>query len=110
MEKVCFILNVKPETVSEYAERHLDVWPEMQEALRLSGWRNYSLFLREDGLAVGYLETQDFDEALRRMDEFGVNAAWQALIKPLTATSDGRRADQSLERLPMIFELGEDPA
>ncbi len=39
-------------------ERHRHVWPEMQAALRETGWANYSLFLRDDGLLVGYLETE----------------------------------------------------
>ncbi len=34
-------------------QAHVRVWPEMLEPLRQSGWRNYSLFLRPDGLLVG---------------------------------------------------------
>ena len=30
-----------------------------------AGWGNYSLFLRDDGLLVGYLETDDFEAAQR---------------------------------------------
>ena len=33
----------------------------MLEALRQAGWRNYSLFLRPDGLVVGYVEADDFE-------------------------------------------------
>src|SRR2546430_7318719 len=36
---------------------------EMLLALRETGWNNYSLFLRPDGLLVGYLETEDFERA-----------------------------------------------
>ncbi|MCC6394452.1 MAG: L-rhamnose mutarotase, partial [Bryobacterales bacterium] len=67
MERVCFILRVKKDRLEEYRERHKTVWPEMLEALRETGWTNYSLFLREDGLLVGYLETPDFEAALRGM-------------------------------------------
>jgi len=35
----------------------------MQAALRKTGWRNYSSFLRENGFLVGYLETEDFERA-----------------------------------------------
>jgi L-rhamnose mutarotase len=54
--RTCFLLKVAPERVEEYRTRHSQVWPELQEALRETGWKNYSLFLREDGLLVGYLE------------------------------------------------------
>ena len=48
MERVCFLLKVKPEKLDEYKERHKAVWPEMLQALREAGWHNYSIFLRED--------------------------------------------------------------
>src|ERR1035438_1262375 len=63
MQRVCFVLQVRPERLEEYKERHRSVWPEMQAALRETGWGNYSLFLRDDGLLVGYLETENFERA-----------------------------------------------
>ena len=65
MERVCFLLRVRPDRLDEYRERHRAVWPEMRDALSATGWRNYSLFLRDDGLLVGYLETDDFAAAQR---------------------------------------------
>jgi L-rhamnose mutarotase len=41
------------------------------------GWHNYSLFLRDDGLLVGYVETT-ISRALERMAANGVNSRWQA--------------------------------
>ena len=49
----------KPDRLEEYRARHAAVWPEMLHALPDTGWHNYSLFLREDGLLIGYLETDD---------------------------------------------------
>ena len=57
MERVGFVLKVRQARLDEYKLRHEHVWPEMLDALRQTGWRNYSLFLREDGLLFGYLET-----------------------------------------------------
>jgi len=67
-QRICFLLRVRPEQVAEYRRRHAEVWPEMREALSAAGWRNYSLFLREDGLLVGYLECEDFDAARAAME------------------------------------------
>ena len=66
VERVCFLLRVRPDRLDEYRARHRAVWPEMLDALRATGWGNYSLFLADDGLLVGYLETEDFDGRGRR--------------------------------------------
>jgi L-rhamnose mutarotase len=77
MERVCFLLQIRPERLEEYKERHRAVWPEMLAALRECGWGNYSLFLRPDGLLVGYLETEDFSGAQAEMSKREVNTRWQ---------------------------------
>ena len=59
MKRVGFVLKVKPDRLEEYKQHHEQVWPEMREALRASGWHNYSLFVRNDGLLFGYVETPD---------------------------------------------------
>jgi L-rhamnose mutarotase len=63
MQRVCFLLKVRADRLDAYRERHAAVWREMLDALSATGWHNYSLFLREDGLLVGYLETEDFAAA-----------------------------------------------
>src|SRR5450432_4211816 len=77
MERICFVLWVKADRLEEYKRRHREVWPEMLSALRETGWNNYSLFLRDDGLLVGYLETEDFAAAREGMALREVNERWQ---------------------------------
>ena len=101
-QRVCFVLQVRPDRQDEYRLRHLEVWPEMQDALRDAGWRNYSLFLRDDGLLVGHLECDDFDAAQRAMAATEVNERWQAQMRDLFA--DGR-PDRRMVPLPEIFHL-----
>ena len=67
MRRVCFLLKVRSERLEAYRRVHEEVWPEMLEALSRHGWKNYSLFLRDDGLLVGYVETPDWDAALAGM-------------------------------------------
>ena len=57
MTRVGFLLKVKEERIEEYKKHHEAVWPEMLEALRQTGWHNYSLFMKEDGTLFGYFET-----------------------------------------------------
>jgi L-rhamnose mutarotase len=105
LDRVCFVLKVRPDRHTEYAKRHEAVWPEMLETLRRAGWRNYSLFLRADGLLVGYLETEDFAAALAAMEATDVNARWQAEMAPFFELPAGARPDTGLERLTEIFHL-----
>ncbi len=105
MERVCFLLKVKPDRLEEYKHRHESVWPEMCQALRETGWRNYSLFLRADGLLVGYLETDDFAAALRGMATREVNERWQREMAPFVEALDGRRPDEGMLRLEEVFHL-----
>lgn len=105
MPRVCFTLQVDPGMLDEYRRRHEEVWPEMLEALRDAGWRDYSLFLRDDGLLIGVLETDDFDAALAAMDATDVNARWQAQMAPFFAGLGDRRPDQGMRPLPEIFNL-----
>lgn len=105
MQRVCFLLKVRPERLEEYRRRHEQVWPEMLAALSSTGWHNYSLFLRDDGLLVGYFETPDLDAALEGMALTDVNARWQAEMVEFFEDLDGRRPDESFLNLPEIFHL-----
>ena len=105
MQRVCFVLQVKAELVEEYRERHEAVWPEMLAALTATGWSNYSLFLRPDGLLVGYLETEDFAAALAGMADAEVNARWQAGMARYFEGLDGGAADGAMIPLREVFHL-----
>jgi L-rhamnose mutarotase len=102
--RVCFVLQVRPDRVEEYRRRHAEVWPEMLEALRETGWSNYSLFLRDDGLLVGYVEVDDFDAARAAMRQRDVNARWQAEMSDLFVPLDGP-PDTAMSPLPEVFHL-----
>jgi L-rhamnose mutarotase len=104
MSRYCFALQVRPERLAEYRERHRAVWPEMLAALRDTGWRNYSLFLRDDGLLVGYVEADDLAAAQADMAATAVNARWQAEMAPFFADLRGR-PDEGFELLDEVFHL-----
>jgi L-rhamnose mutarotase len=105
LQRICFCLQVKPDRLDEYKERHRTVWPEMQEALRNTGWHNYSLFLRDDGLLVGYLETADFQAARAGMAATDVNRRWQTEMAAFFEGGDKSRADEQMRPLVEVFHL-----
>jgi L-rhamnose mutarotase len=103
-QRVCFILEVRRDRLEEYRARHAAVWPEMLDALRDAGWRNYSIFLRDDGVLVGYLECDDFGAAQAAMRQAPVNARWQADMAPFFEL-DGGAPDAAMAPLAEIFHL-----
>ncbi len=105
MERVCFLLQVRPERLDDYKREHAAVWPAMLAALRETGWHNYSLFLRDDGLLVGYFETPDRDAALAGMAAREINALWQAHMAAFFMNLGDRRPDEGFLRLAEIFHL-----
>ncbi len=105
MKRVCFLLKVKSDRLDEYRARHAAVWPGMLEALSRHGWTNYSLFLRGDGLLVGYCETPDFEAAVRGMQSEEVNARWQREMAGFFESLASGAADTSIERLEEVFHL-----
>ena len=105
MQRVGFLLKVKEDKIEEYKEHHENVWPEMLEALSEAGWHNYSLFMREDGLLFGYVETPDFQEALANMAKTDVNRRWQEFMAPYFEGIGGGKADENMLQLEQVFYL-----
>ena len=103
--RVCFQLQVKQDRIDEYRRRHSEVWPEMLQALADTGWHNYSLFLREDGLLIGYVETPSLEDALAGMAETDVNTRWQAEMAEFFEELDGVPPDQGFLVLEEVFHL-----
>ena len=104
MPRYCFAHQVRTDRLDEYRARHRDVWPEMLRALRDSGWRDYHLFLGEDGLLVGHVEADDLDAAQRAMERTAVNERWQA---EMAQFFDGERPDTAFRMLEPVFHLEE---
>lgn len=104
-KRICFVLRVRTEKIEEYKQRHSQVWPEMLSALQASGWNNYSLFLRQDGLLVGYFETSDFEQAQNMMKEHPVNTRWQHEMATYFDEVQIGSVDDSLAPLTEVFHL-----
>ena len=103
MERVGFTMRLLPGQEAEYRRRHGAVWPDMLDALRAAGARNYSIFLHGIDL-FAYLEVDDFVAFRATMAAAEVNDRWQAemaeLIDPLTDPATGFH-----QRLEEVFHL-----
>jgi L-rhamnose mutarotase len=101
VRRICFTLQVRPDRLDEYRERHAQVWPDMLQSLAETGWRDYSLFLRHDGLLVGYLVTDDFDGAQEALGRTEASRRWEASMADFFVDT---RADDK-QPLDEVFNL-----
>ena len=102
--RVCFQLQVHPELLDEYIERHSPVWPEMLAEIAAAGRRNYSLFLGDGGRLIGYYETDDDEAAQRYLAASAVAAKWEAEMARFFVGLEGR-PDQAATPLAEVFNL-----
>ncbi len=106
MERVSFRLQIRKDRMDEYIRRHGEVWPDMLQALRETGWTNYSIFIDPtDGLLIGYLETPNLAAAKAGMASREVNSRWQSEMAPFFESLDGLAPDEGFIKLQEIFHL-----
>lgn len=100
-QRAAFVLHVKPDRIEEYVEAHAHVWPEMLQALRDAGIRNYTTF-RDGSRVFGYFESDDLAAAAAYMDAQEVNTRWQDAMAELL---EARVPDAGPPTLEQIFRL-----
>ena len=100
-ERSAFVLHIRPDKVDAYVEAHRNVWPEMLDALRAAGVRNYSIF-QTGNLAFGYFESDDLERAASYLAAQEVSARWQ---KAMAELLEQRVPDAGPPPLEEIFRL-----
>lgn len=76
MERICFTFEIYPGQEAEYKRRHDEIWPELVDAIEESGFRNYSLF-RRDQQIVAYVECHpDVATAFKALSAYEANERW----------------------------------
>jgi L-rhamnose mutarotase len=100
-ERSAFVLRVRPERIDEYVEAHANVWPDMLEALRGAGIRNYTIF-RADNSVFGYFESDDLATAGEYLARQEVCTRWQDAMAGLL---EERVPDSGPPPLAEVFRL-----
>ena len=104
MKRVGFQFKVRKDCIAEYQEHHKNVWPEMLDALRESGWHNYTLFMRPDGLIFGYFESDEgLQDAQAKMAAKEINTRWQEFMSKFVDAN--ARPDETFVELEEYFHL-----
>jgi L-rhamnose mutarotase len=106
MQRVAFVIRVKPDRIEEYRRLHDPIWPELAAELKAAGMRNYSLWLQDDGTEFGYLECDDWEATCAYLDRSEVHARWQEMMQGFLDTSaDPSQGGQPVRMLERSFLL-----
>jgi L-rhamnose mutarotase len=100
-QRTAFVLKVRPDKIDEYVEAHRNVWPEMLDAIRAAGIRNYTIFRHGDEM-FGYFESDDRAAAGAYLAAREVNARWQ---DAMAALLEDRVPDAGPPPLEEVFRL-----
>ena len=100
-QRTAFVLTVQPNRIDEYVRAHREVWPEMLDALRGAGIRNYTIF-RDGNRMFGYFEADDLAAAQQYLARQEVSARWQDAMAELL---DQRVPDEGPSGLDEVFRL-----
>jgi L-rhamnose mutarotase len=95
MERLCHVFRIVPGTEEEYVRRHVEIWPEMVEAMKGAGFSNYTLF-RKGQEVIAYCECNpDVETCFMRFAERGIGARWaesmEGIVLDLTDESGALR-------------------
>jgi L-rhamnose mutarotase len=100
-QRTAFVLRVRPGRIDEYVEAHRSVWPEMLDALRNAGIRNYTIFRAADEM-FGYFEADDLAAAELYLSQQDVCRRWQDQMAELL---EERVPDAGPPQLGEVFRL-----
>jgi L-rhamnose mutarotase len=100
-QRSAFVLRVRPEKLDAYLDAHRAVWPELLDALRSAGIRNYTIF-RNGNEMFGYFECDDLERAASYLAGKEVNARWQDAMAELL---EERVPDAGPLALEEVFRL-----
>ncbi|MBY4892006.1 L-rhamnose mutarotase [Rhodobacteraceae bacterium N5(2021)] len=86
MEKFAFKMQLNPECLDEYRNRHEKIWPELVDLLKKAGVSDYSIHLDEEtGVLFGVLWRTD-DHTMDALPDHPVMQRWWAHMADIMAT------------------------
>ncbi|MHB1346759.1 MAG: L-rhamnose mutarotase [Candidatus Humimicrobiaceae bacterium] len=71
---------IKPESMEEYKKDHNEIWPEMERLINDAGYRNYSIFARDDGQLFAYWEHEDLKKGEKILQDSPISLKWETMM------------------------------
>ena len=108
MQRMGFVLGLKPEKVAEYRELHAAVWPDVLKMITACGIRNYSIYLKEpENLLFSYFEYvgTDFAADQAKMAADPVTQKWWSVCLPCQEPLATRKEGEWWAEMEEVFHL-----
>ena len=108
MQRMGFVLGVRPEGVEEYKRLHAAVWPDVLAKIAECNIRNYTIFLRQpENLLFSYFEYHgtDFAADSAKMAADPKTQAWWAINMPLQQPLETRAEGEWWAGMEEIFHV-----
>jgi L-rhamnose mutarotase len=83
MKRHAFKMKLKPGVAAEYQKRHDEIWPELQNALRVAGVSDYSIFLDEETLTLLAVQKLADENSAADLPNHPVVKKWWDFMAPL---------------------------
>lgn len=90
-------LGIRPECIEEYRRDHANIWPEIAQAIRVSGIRNYSIYLLGEQLFAYYEYVgpeEEYEARMATLAEAPRMREWWDRMEPMQVP-DPKRKDGS---------------
>jgi len=101
-ESIALHTRLKPGTEEEYADAHANIPPELVEALKGAGVRNWRIW--RSGLDLFHVvDVEDYQAMRRALADHPANVPWQARMAELLEVQDDYSGNDS--GIPKVWEL-----
>jgi L-rhamnose mutarotase len=106
VKRVGQLLGLRPERLEEYARRHAAIWPEIADAIRNAGIRNYSIF-HFRGQLFAYFEyhgpEDEYDARMAALARAPRMREWWDIMEPMQVPVEGRAPGEWWAAMAEVF-------
>lgn len=106
MQRMGWVIGIRPEKIAEYKALHAAVWPEVLATISACGIRNYTIYLREpENLLFAHFEYHgaDFAADMARMAADETTCRWWKLTDPCQQALDSRKQGEWWASMIEVF-------
>jgi len=103
MQKIAFVMQLKPGHEAEYEKRHDEIWPELVQTLKQAGVSDYSIFLEKSSCKLFAVLKRCEDHSMDSLPLDPIVQKWWAFMADIMESdADNKPVDESLD---LVFHM-----
>ncbi|CAB4341293.1 MAG: L-rhamnose mutarotase [Actinobacteria bacterium] len=106
MKRIGSVIQVSPESITEYEKIHADVWPGVLATLKKSNVSNYSIY-RYENMLFSYMEYSgnDFEKDMAAIAADPTTQDWWKVTAPMQIPVAEVKDGEWWHAIPEVFHL-----